>query len=377
MSITLSHSSALAVLRMLRAEGVNVAEMSSTAVAIPSTWVGKRWTMREFDPSHWRWPQPTKNEPLHVLVPKDARHIRMSTVKTHVLWSGNASAAALWVDSHASIVRPEILFLQMAEELPLPSLVMLGYELCGNFSRDAVNPINGYATLEIPTATSVEKLAGYLSECAGARGVAKARKALDYVSDNALSPMEALLGMMYSLPPDESGYGMGTVTLNERVSVGKPDESDRMRARYPDLSFSFAPVGINYDGEDHLDLAGLVRAARVAAVAEGEERTKAEDSLRMKMNAVREKVVDDNRRNRQLAASGRIVFPVTKEDVCGWGNLDELTRQILQCAQSVFGADVSKYMQTLEDTDRERDRYALLTSFLPSGAPKGDVRGLA
>ena len=369
MSVTLSHSSALAVLRMLRAEGVNIHEMESTAITSPSPWVGRRWTLREFDPSQWPWPQPTRNEHLHVLVPKGARYIRMSTVETHALWSGDTSLSALWVDPHTTIVCPELLFLQMAEVLPLPSLVMLGYELCGNFSRDANDPIDGEARINIPTTTSVKRLAEYLATSAGVRGIAKARKALEYVCDNALSPMEALLGTVYSLPPQESGYGMGPITLNERVVVGGPNEPERMRSRYPDLSFSFAPVGLNYDGEDHLDLVGLVRAARAATTAEGEEQAEAEKALREKLEAVRAKVVDDNMRNRQLAARGKIVFPVTKEDVYGWGKLDELTWQILQCAQSVFGVDIEHFRQMLEDTDLKRDRYALLIAFLPSGVP--------
>lgn len=373
MSVTLSHSSALAVLRSLRAEGVNVREMEPTPVASPSAWIGRRWGMRDFDPSVWRWPRPTRDEHLHVLVPKGARYIRMSTVETHVLWGGDASMSALWLDSHASIVRPELLFLQMAEVLPLPSLVMLGFELCGNFTRDADRPIDGEATIKIPTATSVKQLAEHLAASSGARGVSKARKALAYICDNALSPMEALLGTMYSLPPEESGYGMGPVTLNERVMVGEPDESGIMRSRYPDLSFSFAPVGLNYDGEDHLDLAGLVHAAHTATMAEGKEQAEAKTALWDKLEAVRAKVVDDNRRNRQLAASGRIVFPVTKEDVYGWGNLDELTWQILQCAHSVFDVDIERFMQTLENTDRKRDRYTLLATFLPSGVPRGTV----
>ena len=47
-----------------------------------------------------------------------------------------------------------------------------------------------------------------------------------------------------------------------------------------DLSFSFAPIGINYDGEDHLDLTGIARAARKAAQAEGDSRIEREAALR-------------------------------------------------------------------------------------------------
>lgn len=369
MSITLSHSSALTVVRMLRAEGLNLREMDSTALARPSTWVGKRWTMREFDPSIWRWPQPAKESHLHVLVPKGSPYVRMATVETHVLWRGGTSSEALWVDEHASIVRPELLYLEMAETLPLPALVMLGYELCGSFSRDPLNPIDGEAKIGVPRATSVEELSSYVSERAGVRGIAMARKALEYICNDALSPMEALLGMVYSLPPEESGYGMGPLTLNERVRVGDPDDTGHSRSRYPDISFSFAPLGLNYDGEDHLDLVGLVQAARKETSVEGEERAAAEAALNEKIDAVRSKVVDDNARNRQLAASGRIVFPIVKEDVYGWNCLDEFTRQVLRCAQSVFGIDVSRFEQTLDDTERKRDRYALITSFMPSRGP--------
>ena len=365
MSITLSHSSALTVVRMLRAEGLNLKEMDATTLASPSTWMGKRWTTRAFEPPAWPWPQPTKESHLHVLVPKGSSYVRMATVETHMLWRGGASLAALWVDEHASIVRPELLFVEMAETLSLSALVMLGYELCGNFSRDPFNPIDGEAKIGVPRATSIEELASYVSECAGARGVALARKALEYICNDAFSPMEALLAMVYSLPPEESGYGMGPLTLNERVRVGNPDDTGRSRSRYPDISFSFAPLGLNYDGEDHLDLVGLVQVARRAASAEAEERATAETALSEKIDAVRSKVVDDLARNRQLAARGRIVFPIVKEDVYGWNCLDEFTRQILQCAQSVFGIDTSHFEQTLDDTEQKRDRYALITSFLP------------
>ena len=77
----------------------------------------------------------------------------------------------------------------------------------------------------------------------------------------------------------------------------------RTRSRYPDLSFSFAPIGMNYDGEDHLDLTGIARATRKAAQAEGDSRIEHEAALREKLESERAKVVDDNRRNRQLPAS--------------------------------------------------------------------------
>lgn len=370
MGITLSHLSALGVLRMLRAEGAGIREMDSTPLVRPSTWVGRRWTMREFDSPEWHWPRPTPDVPLHVLVPRRSGRVRMAHVVEHSVWHELPPESIVWLDGQASMVCPELLFLQMAETLSLPALVMLGYELCGNFSRDATNPFGGRAQLEIPAATSVARLLEYMDSSPNARGVARAKDALQHVCDYALSPMEAILGTMYSLPPNESGYGMGPITLNERVRIGDEDAGTRARSRYPDLSFAFAPMGLNYDGEDHLDLNGLVAAALAAATAEGEALAAAKLALAQKMDAVRAKVVDDNRRNCQLAAQGRVVFPVTKEDVYGLGSLDSLTRRILSCARAVFGADVSAYERTLNDSDRARDRYVLL-SLLLSGGSKG------
>lgn len=375
MGVTLSHQSALDVLRLLRSKGINAREMDSLPIACPSTWVGKRWTMREFNESVWQWPQPSPQRHMHVVVPKGTNRIRMSRVDTHEFWAETPYLPALWLDEHASMVCPELLFLQMAEVFPLPVIVMLGYELCGNFSRDASDPLEGPVELHVPQATSVECLGDFLQAVPGVRGVAKARLALRYVSDYALSAMEAVLATMYSLPPCEAGYGMGPIALNERVCLGEGDERESVRSRYPDLSFSFAPLGINYDGEGHLDLPGLVLAARKVETEEKGRRDAAKLALEAKMQEVRAKVVDDNARNRQLASRGKLVFPVTKEDVYGWGHLDGVTRDVLACAREVWGIDTSEYEQTLSNTEQARDRYALLVSLLPSGSAFGSSYG--
>lgn len=375
MGLTLSHQSALDALRMFRRGGENPKEIDMTRIACPSPWVGKRWTMREFDESIWRWPRPQRGAHLHALTPTRVGRVRLQNVETHLLCRDLPAGSVLWLDEHATMVCPELLFLQMADSFSLPALVMLGYELCGHFSRDARNPLRGKVSLDVPAATSVERLRDYLSKSKGLWGIKQARIALQYLSNNALSPMEAVLATAYWLPSEEAGYGMGPITLNERVRVGEAGELRRTRSRYPDLSFSFAPLGINYDGADHLDLPGLVEAAQQAATAEGDEGDEAKLALEEKTIAVRAKYVDDMRRNRQLASGGRLVFPVTKEDLCGKDGLDNLTREILQCARNLFGVDTTRYERILEDTSRAAERKVLLESLLPIGAVKGMMYG--
>lgn len=362
MGLTLSHTSALHLVRDLRCKGEDLRAMSHVGLARPSTWIGKRWSMREFASDEWRWIQPSSARPLHILVGKKQHRVRMKNIRCHLSLVDLPAHAIIWLDEHTCISGPELLFVQMAESMSVPELVLLGNELCGNFSQSAESQITRAVTDNICTATTQHELRQFIRSLGYVPGIVNARKAVEYVADHALSMPEAILALMYSLPAEEAGYDMGPVELNQRVYVeGGPNEVVS-RSRYPDLMFAFAPVGINYDGEGHLDLPGLVRTAQQAALASGEDRLRTAGELRAKTEEVRAKVVDDIRRNRQLAASGRIVMPATKEDMRDIEALDTLTSEVLSCACKVFGLDTHMYEQTLQDTERKRERRALLSS---------------
>ena len=98
--------------------------------------------------------------------------------------------------------------------------------------------------------------------------------------------------------------------------------------------------------------------------AEGEERAKLQAELTQKLEEVRAKVVDDATRTRKLATSGRIVFPMTKENLYGSGNLDEFTLNILECAKKVFGADVDDNIKAINKVSAKDKRYDLLKRLL-------------
>ena len=367
MALTLSHQSALDVVRMLRSEGSNLHEMDVTTLAEPSVLVGKRWDSPNFTSDMWRWQRPTSQRPLHVLAPAERHRLRGVHIRGHLLSNRLPAGSIIWLDECSSMVCPELLFLQMAESLPLPALVMLGCELCGHFSRDANEPLLGAITDGIPAATSVLDLERYLSNFKGLRGLARARKALHCVCDHAVSAPEAVLATMYMLPTVESGYGMGPVMLNDRVEVDSGGEWVRAKSRYPDLTFTFAPVGINYDGSKHFDVNELMAFANRFARADAKKQHEAREALRGKLVKARAKILDDNMRNRQLAVQGKIILSATKEDLANGKRLDVLTRQILSCARRVFGAEVGSFMETIDNTLLTRDRRELLSSLLPAG----------
>lgn len=383
MGITLSHVSALDAMRDLRCKGVDIHAMDATILRPNSPWTGEHWTMRRFAPTEWRFAAPSRGRHLHVLAARQGDGVRMANVDTHVARK-LAKGSILYVDQNTSMVCPELLFVQMAQDFQIPHLVMLGYELCGNFSRSSANPLRGDVMSPVPAATTVAGIAEYINNMPRTWGLARAREALQFVSDNALSAPEAFLSTMYSFSGNEAGYGMGPVTLNERVQIVDDDEQDDDEAenvvhnRYPDLLFPFARLGINYEGEEgHLDISGLVQAAQLPILEEDQKKhNQAVLDLMEKREAVRAKYVDDNARDRQLASRGHLVFRATKEDLTSSKTLDSFTRDILNAARSLMGVDVQPYLTLLDDTDKARDREDLFNLLQNGNGMSSTMYGL-
>ena len=106
MGLTLSHTSALHAMRLVRSEGVDVREMGHVALAKPTPWRGKRWTTRAFAADTWAWQVPSEKNPLHVLVGSSSRRIRLRTVNCHVSGWKLPAHAVLLLDERTSTVSP-------------------------------------------------------------------------------------------------------------------------------------------------------------------------------------------------------------------------------------------------------------------------------
>ena len=128
MGLTLSHASALYVIRKMRADGVNLHDVEPVSLTCPSPWTGKRWTSRLFNSTEWPWPAPTSTDHLHVLVPERRGFIHTANVVSHTIWRKLPANSVLFVDKHTSVVCPELLYLQLADTLTLPQLVLFGRE---------------------------------------------------------------------------------------------------------------------------------------------------------------------------------------------------------------------------------------------------------
>jgi hypothetical protein len=193
--------------------------------------------------------------------------------------------------------------------------------------------------------------------------MAQSRRVIKYVANNAWSPAEAVIAALMALPIEDLGYGMGRLVLNQRQTAA--DELGRVGAResrVPDILVPHTCVGINYDSLYHLDLDHVIEAARASALAP--EDTAAAAALEQARKAVREKVLDDLHRNRELAAQGLVILPATSEDLYRNGGLDALMLEVFRTIELLSGKEMSECRRALASRAVCERRQTLIWSLL-------------
>lgn len=360
MDITLSHRSALEALRTARTrggkDGVSVAQTNATN---PTLDIGARWTSKIVTELKATIGLP-QGQPLDVMVRDASRRLRNRGVTCRVWGAKMQGLLFVELDKGITVPCPEILLLQMAETLPLAEVIALGHELCGKYSI-ANTASSSPAKTGIPAVTSTERIYQVLKDCRGMRGTAAVRDALRYIRDNSLSPMETCLSTLAQLPVEQYGYQLGDVILNESVTPDKGLSNYVLASsRVPDLLFAGTPVGINYDGGAHLDLDGIVTAAR--ALAKNPHNTKQAAALDGALDKARRSVAKDKQRDRDLLAMGYAVLPVTRFDIQSIKDLDRVMGQVMLLIERTTERDLHHQKEALSDTTLQGGREALLRS---------------
>ena len=268
-----------------------------------------------------------------------------------------------------AISSPELLFAEMAAVMDIPHLVLLGFELCGSFSRNPDDPRNGNGRMNVAPVTSVEAIRSFIEQAKWLRGSDRAALALEYVRDNAWSPTEAIAATMLLLPAGEFGYELDDCTLNVRVEASQNLTAFNDReSRVPDMLLCGTRVGFNYDGAVHLNLKEVVGAAQDAERHPDEPFAQTE--LERVMREVRAKVVDDIRRNRELAAAGYVVFPITKEDLYEEGGFDRIVMQAIEAIEAFDSRNMSETRRLVNSRYFKAKRQQLIWSLLPGAHEK-------
>lgn len=322
----------------------------------------QRWSRRRVEAERQRlFGRDVPGSALEVAVPHEGERIALSLARNTIYARGLPEGAFVQVTPELCMSSPELLFVELANELSPLQHLLLGYELCGAYAIDPIDPRHGEASMGLAPVTSVRAIRGFLDRARGVRGSDKARETLRFLSDNAWSPAEGALAALLALPLERYGYGFGPCLLNGRIQT--PAElagTTDARSRVPDIMIPGTNVGINYDGAGHLDLGRVSDAAREQALHP--QSAHAKRSLQESLDAVRGKAVDDIRRNRELSAQGLVVFPVVKEDLRAPRGLDRVVRQMLLAMDAPARARHAFLAELLDTSFAARERQMLVSA---------------
>lgn len=328
MRIALNGLTALKAWRSIRfgkAAGAAIGQRASLAKPDPSP--ARCWTPRCFDLGLLGLDDALgKDHPLHVAVPEARLRIRTAGVVT-TTYTKLPEGAFVEVGGGIQLACPELVFLEMGLQMTPIVQLLLGYELCGTYSRDPQDPRNGDVAYGLAPLTTPERIAAFAQGCGRIHGAAQSREMLGHVLPNAWSPMEALVAALLELDHGHLGYDLGPLELNPRVQTGEKS------TRVPDILFTGTRLGINYDSSMHLD--------------------------------DRSRLVDDKRRTRELLSAGVSVLPMTSEDLSEKGGFDRLARQVMDFLEASEGRGVSRQRAFMARKRVQKERQELIWSLMP------------
>jgi len=132
---------------------------------------------------------------------------------------------------------PPLVFLELANELDIHRLILLGLQLCA------------YAPGRPAEAVAAkQQLLSLAARMPWHFGSVKAGKALRYVADGSGSIMESLAFMILGLPHALGGYGLGGARFNHEIPLdAEAQRRLRQQRCYVDLFFPEARLGVEYD----------------------------------------------------------------------------------------------------------------------------------
>ena len=151
---------------------------------------------------------------IHLLVTERSQRRHIDGVKFTVLSGPVPKGSFLRIKGRVYAACPELVFVQLAARLSTVELLEIGYELCGTYRMVDGVPVYWQAPL-----TSVSKLRSYAQRAKGVRGRAKAEQATRWLADNAASPAETALAIMFKLPLRLGGCALPDFQLNRELAL--------------------------------------------------------------------------------------------------------------------------------------------------------------
>ena len=367
MHITLNSLTALRVLRSIRSKRLHNTLSNRCNLIPPDPDPLKRWSRNSLSASlTFLGPAAEFSEkrPLDVLVCNQVERLQLKGTQSTFRLGAYPSGSFVDLGNGIAMSGPELLFIELARVMDPAVHLLLGMELCGCFSRDAMNPRSGNVTYGIKPATTVDDLREFAQEAHWIRGAERALETINRIVENAWSPMEAIVAALAVLPRSELGYDLWPITLNPRKELGERlSRLSNADSRVPDIMFTGTNVGLNYDGEDHFRLGEIARSAVAADRNPGDSALARE--LEETLADARARIVADKRRDRDLLSLGLTVFSVTKEDLEEQGGFDRVIGQVIEAIERSGARNLAWHRAAAENDLLKGVRQDFIWSLMP------------
>lgn len=167
------------------------------------------------------------------------------------IWDGPVPRGSFEILSNTTrMSTPEYFFFRKANQLPLPTAVALGIELCGKYrtSLTQYDRGEGYDFLRTPR-TSKEAIRHYLRDAKGTKEGKKARRILRLVRDECSSPVACYLYVLLCLSQQQGSYGLSRAHFSVVFDAERgfmPSSSGKYLAY--DLCWPSKHVALQYTG---------------------------------------------------------------------------------------------------------------------------------
>jgi len=135
------------------------------------------------------------------------------------------------------VASPELTFLDLACNLDIHRLILLGLQLCSHPPGDPSKAL-----------TTKQNLKNFLERTTGHHGHIKASRALKFIENGSASIMESIVFMLLTLPHTLGGYGLYGAVFNYEFKLKDEVAMKPGRKRcFTDLYYKSSKVAIEYE----------------------------------------------------------------------------------------------------------------------------------
>lgn len=249
--------------------------------------------------------------PLDILIADPSQRIRTQRLIPHLVSKRLPKHSFVQARDGVMVASPEATFVQLAQWLTLPQLLLVGMELCGTYALDGSGADEtGFS--QRPRLITARRLAQYVSWCHEADGLKRARQAVKLLMTNSGSPGESDTVLALTLPLRLGGLGLPRPILNRRTEVTIRNREGTSQSQF---FYDFYWNASKRIGKD-----GSLRRRTV----DGEYDSDAHHAGTLKM-------YDDARRGNSVQYMGTAHVVITHSDLQSARDLIRVGRQLSRC----------------------------------------------